>query len=51
MTAISKHEHIDQLPEMVAKGKKYNNTFHATIKIKPVNVKGNIYIDFPLNLI
>ena len=24
----------------------YNNTYHRTIKIKPVDVKGNTYIDF-----
>ena len=25
---------------------KYNNTYHGTIKIKPVIVKDNTYIDF-----
>ena len=24
----------------------YNNTYHRTIKIKPVDVKNNTYIDF-----
>ena len=24
---------------------KYNNTYHRTIKMKPVNVKSNIYVD------
>ena len=24
----------------------YNNTYHTTIKMKPVDVKNNIYIDF-----
>ena len=26
--------------------KKYNNTYHTSIKIKPVDVKDNSYIDF-----
>ena len=25
---------------------KYNNTYHRTIKMKPVDVKPNVYIDF-----
>ena len=25
--------------------KKYNNTYHTSIKMKPVDVKGNTYID------
>ena len=25
---------------------KYNNTYHSTIKMKPVDVKSNTYIDF-----
>ena len=25
----------------------YNNTYHTTIKMKPVNVKDNTYIDLP----
>ena len=25
---------------------KYNNTYHRTIKVKPVDVKDNTYIDF-----
>ena len=25
---------------------KYNNTYHRTIKIKPVDLKSSIYIDF-----
>ena len=24
----------------------YNNTYHATIKIKPVDVKNDVYFDF-----
>ena len=28
-------------------GNEYNNTYHRTIKMKPVDVKDNTYIDFP----
>ena len=43
MTSISKHVYIDKLDDIV---KKYNNTYHASIKMKPVDVKDNTYIDF-----
>ena len=43
MTSISKNVHIDKLDDIV---KKYNNTYHTSIKMKPVDVKDNIYIDF-----
>ena len=43
MTAISKYVYIDQLDYIV---KKYNNTYHTTIKMKPADVKDNTYIDF-----
>ena len=43
MTSISKNVYIDKLDDIV---KKYNNTYHASIKMKPVDVKDNIYIDF-----
>ena len=42
MTSISKSVYIDKLDDIV---KKYNNTYHATIKMKPVDVKDNTYID------
>ena len=42
MTAISKNVFIDKLDDIV---KKYNNTYHTTIKMKPVDVKDNTYID------
>ena len=42
-TAISKNMYIDKLDDIV---KKYNNTYHTTIKMKPVDVKHNTYIDF-----
>ena len=35
--------YIDKLNDIV---NKCNNTYHSTIKIKPVDVKSNKYIDF-----
>ena len=43
MTSISKNVYIDKLDDIV---KKYNNTYHTSIKIKPVDVKDNTYIGF-----
>ena len=43
MTSISKNMYTDKLDDIV---KKYNNTYHTSIKMKPVNVKDNTYIDF-----
>ena len=43
MTAISKSVSIDQLDNIV---NEYNNTYHRTIKMKPIDVKDNTYIDF-----
>ena len=34
--------YIDKLDDIV---NKYNNTYHSTIKIKPVGVKSNTYIN------
>ena len=42
MTAISKNVYIDKLDDIV---NEYNNTYHRTIKMKPVDVKDNAYID------
>ena len=42
MTSISKNVYIDKLDNIV---KKYNNTYHSEIKMKPVDVKSNTYID------
>ena len=39
MTSISKNAFIDKLDDIV---NKYNNTFHRTIKMKPVDVKQSI---------
>ena len=41
MTSISKNVFIDKLEDIV---NKYNNTYHRTIKTKPVDVKSNMYI-------
>ena len=42
MTSISKNVYIDKLDEIV---NKYNNTYHRTIKMKPVHVNSNTYIN------
>ena len=42
MTLISKNVYIDKLDDIV---NKYDNAYHSTIKIKPINVKLSIYID------
>ena len=42
MTAISKNVYIDKLDDIV---NEYNNTYHRAIKMKPVDVKDNTYID------
>ena len=39
---MSKDVYIDKLDDIVGE---YNNTYHRTIKMKPVNVKDNTYID------
>ena len=43
MTSISKNVYIDKLDDIV---KEYNNTYHTSIKMKPVDVTDNTYIDF-----
>ena len=40
MTSISKNMYIDKLHDIV---KNYNNTYHTSIKMKPVDVKYNTY--------
>ena len=39
---ISKNVYTNKLDDIV---NKYNNTYHSTIKMKPVDVKSNAYID------
>ena len=43
MTSIPKTMHIDKLYKIV---NKYNNTYHRTFKMKPVDVNSSMYIDF-----
>ena len=43
MTALSKNVYINKLDDIVDE---YNNTYHRTNKMKPVDVKDNTYIDF-----
>ena len=43
MTSVSKNVYIDKLDDIVDD---YNNTYHRTIKMKPIDVKDNTYIDF-----
>ena len=43
MTSISKNVYIDILDDIV---KKYKNTYHTSIKMKPVDVKDNTFIGF-----
>ena len=40
MTSVSKNVYIDILDDII---NKYNNTYHSTIKMKPVDVKSNTY--------
>ena len=40
MTSISKNVYIDKFDGIV---NEYNNTYHRTIKMKPIDVKDNTY--------
>ena len=42
MISVFKNMCIDKLDDII---NKYNNTYHNAIKIKPVDVKTNTYID------
>ena len=42
MTSISKNVYIDKLDDLV---NEYNNTYRRTIKMKPIDVKNNTYIN------
>ena len=42
MTSVSKIVYIDELDDIV---NKYNNIYNSTIKMKPVDVKWNTYIN------
>ena len=41
MTSVSKNVYVDKLDYIVDE---YNNTYHRTMKMKPVDVKHNIYL-------
>ena len=43
MTSISKNVYIDKLDDIV---NEYNNAYHRTIKMKPIDVKDNTYVNF-----
>ena len=43
ITSISKIVYIDKLDDIV---KEYNNKYHTSIKMKPVDIKDNTYLDF-----
>ena len=42
MTSVSKNSFVDKLDDIL---NKYNNTYHSTIKMKPIDVKSSAYID------
>ena len=42
MTSVSKNVYIDKLNTIVNKS---NNTYHSTIKMTPIDVKDNTYIN------
>ena len=42
MTSASKNVYTDKLDDIVIK---YNNKYHSTTKIKPVDVKSSTYIN------
>ena len=43
MTLVSKNVCVDKLDDIV---NEYNNTYHRAIKMKPVDIKDNTYVDF-----
>ena len=43
MTSVAKSVYIDKLDYIV---NEYNNIYHRLIKMKPVDVKNNAYVDF-----
>ena len=42
VTAVAKNVYIDKLDDIV---NEYNKTYHKTIKMKPIKVKDNTYMD------
>ena len=43
MTAMSKNVYCDILNDII---NKYNNTFHTTITMKPIDVKSDSYLQY-----
>ena len=43
MNSVSKNVYIDKLDDRVSE---YNNTHHRTVKMKPIDVKDNTYVNF-----
>ena len=43
MTAISKNVYFDVLDDIVSK---YNNTYYKTIKMKPIDVADNSFVEY-----
>ena len=43
ITAISENVYVDVLDDIV---NKYNNTIHRAIKMKPINVTGDSYVEY-----
>ena len=48
MTSISKNVYIYKLDDIIDK---YNNTYHRTIKMKPVDVKDNTYSNVDIDVL
>ena len=46
MTSVSKNVYTDKLDKLDDIVKEYNNPYHTSIKIKPVDVKDNTHINF-----
>ena len=46
MTSVSKNVYIDKLDDIV---NEYNNIYHTTIKMKPVDVNSGNYIEYNVN--
>ena len=47
MTSVSKNVYIDKLDDMIDE---FNNTHHRTIKMKPIDIKNNTYINIDKEL-
>ena len=47
ITSMSKKNVFDKLDDIV---NKYNNTYHSTIKMRPIDAKSNTYIDSSIGI-